>query len=223
MRKVFQASEPKLGDAASPHKEQAVMSHAIIGTGHIGGALASHFGRKGIEVRLANRSGGAALADLARKLGPSVKPVSVKEALSADIVVLGVPFTSVADAVRDAAAWNGRIVVDATNAVGVPPSALAGRLSTQIVAEAVPGARVVKAFNTLFAAVLAQDPVENGGHRVVFMSGDDDGANKEVARLVEQLGFAPVVLGPIAEGGRLQQFGAPLAGLNLLQHPNPGR
>jgi predicted dinucleotide-binding enzyme len=198
-----------------------VTTHSIIGTGHIGSALASHFGRKGIEVGIANRTGGASLADLASKLGPSVKPVSVKEALGAGIVFLAIPFPSVGETVRDAGAWGGRIVVDATNA-RLPPGELADRLSTEIVADAVRGARVVKAFNTMFAAVLAQDPVQNGGHRVVFMSGDDEAANKDVAGLVERLGFSAVVLGGIAQGGRLQDFGAPLVGLNLLRYPNQG-
>jgi len=194
------------------------MNYAVVGTGHIGGALASQFARKGIEVCIANRTGAASLA---RELGPSVKAVPVKEALRADVVFLAVPFSAVRDTVQEAGDWGGRIVVDATNAVRVPASELGGRLSTEIVAEAVPGARVVKAFNTLFAAVLARDPVQDGGRRVVFLSGDDDGANREIARLVERLGFAPVSLGRISEGGRLQHFGAPLVGLNLLQHPNP--
>jgi predicted dinucleotide-binding enzyme len=198
-----------------------VTTHSIIGTGHIGSAIASHFGRNGIEVGIANRSGGAALADMARELGPSVKPVSVEEALGADIVFLAVPFTSVSEVVRDAGAWGGRIVVDATNA-RLPPGQLAGRLSTEVVADAVAGARVVKAFNTMFAAVLAQDPVQHGGHRVVFMSGNDEAANKDVAGLVERLGFSAVVLGRITEGGRLQDFGAPLVGLNLVRYPNQG-
>jgi predicted dinucleotide-binding enzyme len=198
-----------------------VTTHSIIGTGHIGSALASHFGRKGIEVGIANRAGGASLADMARKLGASVKPVSVVEALGAEIVFLAIPFTSVDEVVRDAGPWGGRIVVDATNA-RLPPGSLAGRLSTEVVADAVRGARVVKAFNTMFAAVLAQHPVQNGGHRVVFMSGNDEAANKEVAGLVERLGFSAVVLGRLTDGGRLQDFGAPLVGLNLLRHPNQG-
>ncbi|HEY4179360.1 MAG TPA: NADPH-dependent F420 reductase [Kofleriaceae bacterium] len=196
------------------------MTHSIIGTGHIGGALAAQFARKGIDVQIANRSGADSLA---RKLGPSVKAVSMSEALTAGIVVLAVPFGSVSDAVRGSGAWNGRIVVDATNAIGSSPSQLGGRLSTEVVAAAVPGARVVKAFNTLFAAVLAEDPVKDGGHRVVFMSGDDEDANRDVAALVDRLGFAPVILGRLAQGGVLQHFGAPLVGLNLLQHPNPKR
>jgi predicted dinucleotide-binding enzyme len=199
------------------------MTHSIIGTGHIGGALAMQFVRKGIDVQIASRSGGDSLADLARKLGPHAKAVPVADALAAGMVFLAVPFTSVSDVVRDVRAWNGRIVVDATNAIGIPPGDLGGRLSTEVVASAVPGARVVKAFNTIFAAVLAEDPVQNGGHRVVFMSGNDEGANQEVAALVEQLGFAPVVLGALTAGGRLQDFGAPLVGLNLVRYPNPGR
>jgi predicted dinucleotide-binding enzyme len=190
-----------------------VTTYSIIGTGHIGRALASHFGRKGIQVGIANRTGSE---DLARELG--VKAVSVQEALAADIVVLAVPFTAIAELVRDAPAWNNRIVVDATNVRG-GAAQLGGRLSTEVVADAVRGARVVKAFNTLFAAVLAQDP---GGHRVVFLSGNDDTANSEVATLVERLGFAPVVLGRLTEGGRLQDFGAPLVGLNLLRYPDQG-
>jgi 8-hydroxy-5-deazaflavin:NADPH oxidoreductase len=198
-----------------------VTTYSIIGTGHIGSALASQFGRTGIDVGIANRTGGATLADMARKLGPSVQPVSIQDALGAGIVFLAVPFTSVNEVVRDAGAWGGRIVVDATNA-RLPAGQLAGRLSTEIVAELVRGARVVKAFNTMFAAVLAQDPIQHGGHRVVFMSGNDEAANQEVAGLVERLGFSAVVLGAITEGGRLQDFGAPLVGLNLLRYPNQG-
>lgn len=193
------------------------MTYSILGTGHIGGALAAQFARSGIDVRIASRKGPASLVELARGLGPSVTAVSIPDALAADVVFLAVPFPAVVDAVRAAGAWNGRIVVDATNAVNVPAAALGGRLSTEIVASAAPGARVVKAFNTMFAAVLAQDPAVHGGRRVVFMSGDDAAANREVAALAERLGFAPVVLGGITEGGRLQHFGAPLVGLNLLQ------
>jgi predicted dinucleotide-binding enzyme len=196
------------------------MINAIIGSGRIGGALASQFARKRIEVGIANKRGPASLAGLVQELGPSVKAVSVREALTADVVFLAVPFTAVRDTVRDARDWNNRIVVDATNVRG-PTAELGGRLSTEVVADLVPGARVVKAFNTMFAAVLAQDPAQADGHRVVFLSGDDDRANNDVAHLVERLGFAPVVLGRLAEGGRLQNFGAPLVGLNLIKYPNP--
>jgi 8-hydroxy-5-deazaflavin:NADPH oxidoreductase len=196
------------------------MNTAIVGSDRIGGALASQFARKRIEVGIANKRGPASLASLVQDLGSSVKAVSVQEALRADVVCLAVPFTAVRETVREAQDWNGRIVIDATNVRG-PTAELGGRLSTEVVSDLVPGARVVKAFNTMFAAVLAQDPAQGDGQRVVFLSGNDDRANEEVARLVERLGFAPVVLGRLTEGGRLQNFGAPLVGLNLVKHPNP--
>jgi predicted dinucleotide-binding enzyme len=145
----------------------------------------------------------------------------VPDAARADVVILAVPFTAVPEAVRDTPAWAGRIVVDATNAIDFPaftPKDLGGRPSTEIVAEAVPGARVVKAFNTLPAAILAADPAQDGGRRILFVSGDDPAANAEIAKLIERLGFASITLGKLAEGGRLQQFGAPLVAQNLTKH-----
>ncbi|MBK4720884.1 NADPH-dependent F420 reductase [Azospirillum sp. YIM DDC1] len=194
-------------------------TYAILGSGAIGAAVAGQFARKGIEVLLANSRGPETLADLAHDLGTSVVPASVRDALAADIVILAVPYDAVGDAVHGAPDWNGRIVVDATNAIDFPaftPRDLADRPSTHIVAEAVPGARVVKAFNTLPAAVLAKNPQDNG-RRVLFVSGDDDGANTEVAGLIERLGYAAIPLGPIAEGGRLQQFGGALMVHSLIK------
>ena len=195
------------------------MSYAIIGSGAIGSAVARAFARKGIEVVIANSRGAASLGALTRSLGDTVRAAELTEALAADIVILAVPFDAVGKAVSGAGAWNKRIVVDATNAIDFPaftPRDL-GRPSTQIVAEQVPGARVVKAFNTIPAAILASDPADSGGARVLFVSGDDAPARQEVADLAEELGFAPIILGALDEGGRLQQFGAPLAGKNLLR------
>jgi predicted dinucleotide-binding enzyme len=196
------------------------MSYSIIGSGAIGSALAGHFASKGIEVLLANSRGPASLKDIVGKLGSKVQAATAKEAANADIVILAVPFPSVAGAVGGLTDWRGRIVVDATNAVDVPsftPTDLGGRLSSEIVAEAVPGARLVKAFNTLFSAVLAGTPVQGGGRRVIFISSDDVDAAAAVAALCEQLGFYPINLGRISEGGRLQHFGGPLSGQNLVR------
>jgi predicted dinucleotide-binding enzyme len=142
------------------------MTYAIIGSGAIGTALATQFARNNIDVLIANSRGPASLADLVGRLGKNIKAALVEEALKADIVILAVPFGSVPETVRDAAAWSGRIIVDATNAIDFPaftPKDLSGRLSTDVVAGYVPGARVVKAFNTLPAAVLASDPAKDGG------------------------------------------------------------
>ena len=196
------------------------MTYAIIGSGAIGTALAAQFARNDIDVLVANSRGPASLADLVGRLGKNIKAASVQEAVKADIVILAVPFGSVPETVRDAAAWNGRIIVDATNAIDFPaftPKDLGGRLSTDVVADFVPGARVVKAFNTLPAAVLASDPAKDGGHRVVFLSGNDAAAKADVATLIKSVGFAAIDLGKLAEG-RLAQFGGPLMVHNLLKH-----
>jgi predicted dinucleotide-binding enzyme len=195
------------------------MTFAILGSGAIGSALARRFAAGKIDVRLANTKGPESLAGLVRELGSVVKPVTAAEALRADMVILAIPFDAVPHAVKGVA-WDSRIVVDATNAIDFPaftPRDLGGRLSTEIVADAVPGARVVKAFNTLPAAILAADPVASGGRRVLFVSGDDTSARRAVTDLVERIGFAAVDLGRIAEGGRAQQFGGGVATRNLVQ------
>jgi predicted dinucleotide-binding enzyme len=198
------------------------VSFAILGSGAIGHALATQFARCGIDVLVANQRGPASLVDFARELGRNVVAVSVSDALRADVVVLAIPFSAVPDAVRGSGRWAGRIVVDATNAIEFPafsPKDLGGRASSDVVADAVPGARLVKAFNTIPAALLAAPPAQHGGRRVVFLSGNDVTANAEVAALVERLGFAAIDLGKINEGGRLQQFGAPLVAINLFEVP----
>src|SRR5437588_9640144 len=196
-----------------------IMTYAIIGSGAIGTALATQFARNDIDVPVANSRGPASLADLVGRLGTNIKAASVQEALKADIVILAVPFGSVPETVHNAAAWNGRIIVDATNAIDFPaftPKDLGGRLSTDVFADFVPGARVVKAFNTLPAAVLASDPAKDGGHRVVFLSGNDAAANADVATLIKRLGFSGIDLGKLADG-RLAQLCGPLMVHNLIK------
>jgi predicted dinucleotide-binding enzyme len=196
------------------------MKYAIIGSGAIGSALASHFVRRHVGALLANKSRAESLAAVAHKLGPEITGTSVEEALKADIVILAVPFGAVSEVVASASPWNGRIVVDATNAIDFPaftPMNLGGRPSSEIVAEQFPGARVVKAFNTLPAALLSSPAEADGGHRVLFLSGNDQGAKSEISRLAELFGFAPIDLGTLSEGGRLQQFGGPLPTLNLIK------
>jgi predicted dinucleotide-binding enzyme len=195
------------------------MTYAILGSGAIGTALARRFVAKGIDIAIANTKGQESLAGLVRELGSNVTPVTASEVLQADVVILAVPFDAVQNAVKDVE-WDSRIVVDATNAVDLPaftPRDLKGRLSTEIVADAVPGARVVKAFNTLQAATLGADPAVLGGRRVLFVSGDDSSARLAVVDLVERLGFAAVDLGGIAEGGRAQQFGGGVSGKEFVQ------
>jgi predicted dinucleotide-binding enzyme len=181
------------------------MTYSIIGFGKIGTAIARAFARQGIEVTVASTRSVEALAPLAAQLGPSVVARPMEGALGADVIILAVPFGVYRDVARAAKNWQGKVVVDAMNAIGVPPKELGGLPSTAAVAAAMPGATLVKAFNHLPAESLAQDPAVQGGRRVVFVSSDDDAASSQVADLARRLGFAPVLLGKIAEGGMLVQ------------------
>jgi len=181
------------------------MSYAIIGSGKVGQALATAFARKGLEVAIASRRSAEALAPIAKAIGPTISPKSLKDAVQADIVLLAVPFGTQKDIAKAAESWQGKIVIDVTNAYGVPPEELGNLPSSVVVSQAFPGAKLVKAFNSLPAEVLAEDPNVKGGRRVVLLSSDDEGAATQVATLIEQLGFAPVQLGKLAEGGLLIQ------------------
>lgn len=189
------------------------MKYAIIGSGAIGTAIARQFARQQLPVQIANSRGPASMTALVDELGPVILPVELHEALSADIVFLAVPFDAVKATLKDAPAWNNRIIVDTTNAIDFSdfsPADLGGRPSSDIIAEAAPGARLVKSFNTMFANVLARKPDEAHGRRVLFLSGNDKDANTTLAGLIERFGYAPIDLGPIAAGGLLQQFGGAL-------------
>ena len=197
------------------------MKIGIIGVGAIGSAFAGHLARAGHDLLLSNSRGGASLAELVRSLGPRARAASREEAAGAELVVLAVPWEQVPAALAGLPAWNGRILVDATNPVVQPGFRLAdldGRASTEVVASLASGARVVKAGNTLLAAVLASDPRQAGGNRVLFMCGDDAESKAVVKKLFGDIGFAPVDLGTLASAARLQQFpGGPLPTLNLVR------
>jgi predicted dinucleotide-binding enzyme len=178
------------------------MSYAIVGFGKIGQALAHAFARKNINVTVASRRPPEALAPEARAIGPTVVAKSLRDALKADTIILAVPFGEHREVAKALPSWEGKTVIDATNAFGVPPEELDGLLSSAFVAKSFTGAKVVKGFNHLVAATLATDPIVEGGHRVVFLSSDED-ATAPVADLAKQLGFAPVKLGKFNEGGAL--------------------
>ena len=199
------------------------MSYSIIGSGSVGAALARQFARSAIPVGIANSRGPQSIASLAKELGEQVVPMTLQDALRADVVLLAVPFGAHRDVAKALASWRGKVVIDLTNAYGVPLAELDHLPSSTVVARALPGAQLVKAFNHLPAGVLAQDPSGPGGRRVIFLSGDDDGAVRQVADLVERLGFAPIHLGKIAEGGQLVQARdktwAPLIFQDLFKKP----
>ena len=182
------------------------MSYAIIGFGKIGHALAKAFARNDIEVSVATTRDPESFASDAAAIGPTVIPKTLAEAVKADIIFLAVRFEAHADVSKALPTWKGKTIVDVTNAYGVAPEQLGGQPSSaKVVAQAFTGGRLVKGFNHLVAAVLDQDPAVHGGRRVVFLASDDDAAAAEIGALAEKLGFAPIKLGGLSEGGLLVQ------------------
>ena len=162
-------SSTRLADGALPEDrcgvttKEGLLTCSIIGFGAIGQALARTFARKGIEVMVASRRSPEALAPQARAIGPGVIPAPLEDALEGDIVFLAVPFARHGDLAQARSNWQGRIVVDVTNAFGVPVEDLGGLPSSAAVARGLPGARLVKGFNHLAARTLGADPDVNGG------------------------------------------------------------
>jgi predicted dinucleotide-binding enzyme len=212
------------------------MSIGIIGAGAIGSNVARLLAKSRIEATIANSRGPASLAPLIAELGPFIHADTREEAASADIVFVAVRWIDIEKALAGLPAWNGRIVIDATNAVeflepgspetkdptnplaayGIRAVNLGDTYSSAIVRELVPGARLVKAFNNLEAALLATPP--SNGQRAIFYSGDDAGAKAEVRKLIEQTGYFPVDLGPLGVGNALTSppFGS-LSGIDLVR------
>lgn len=181
------------------------MTYAIIGFGKIGHALAKAFARNGIDVSVATTRDPETFAADAAAIGPQIIPATMAQALKADIIFLAVRYESHPDVAKALPSWQGKTIVDVTNAYGVPPGELIEQSSAKVVARAFTGAKVVKGFNHLIAPILDQDPSIHGGKRVVFLASDDDGAAVEIAALAEKLGFAPIKLGALAVGGLLVQ------------------
>jgi predicted dinucleotide-binding enzyme len=202
------------------------MRYSVIGSGNIGSAVAQAFARADLAVEVATAKGVSAVGRLVAEIGDRVVPTEVSDALTADIVVLAVPFDAVRALVEQVPNWGGRIVVDATNAIDYSdfsPADLGGRPSSDLVEEWAVNARVVKAFGHTWARVLARDPGDGrGGRRVLFVSGNHPDANAEVGALIARMGFEPIDLGRNDQGGLLQQFGGPLTTRSFISQPIGG-
>ncbi len=197
-------------------------SIGILGAGAIGTALARRMVAAGLpDIAIGNSRGPSTLDGLVAEIGGALRAADIDEVTRADLVVLAVPWSRIPAAVSGVADWEGRIVVDTTNPIEAPLFRVAdldGRTSSEVVAEMVPGARVVKACNTLPPHVLGADPRHAGGRRVIVYSGDDTDAKADVAALLDRLGYAGIDLGGLATGGALHQFpGGPFPTLNLIR------
>jgi predicted dinucleotide-binding enzyme len=192
----------------------------IIGAGRIAQSIARLLLRNGYQVFISNSRESSSLKSIIDTLGDGAIAVTGKEAAEKEIVILALPWNSLS-AVTALTDWKGKLVIDATNHFvnHTPPMQLADlgeKSSSEVTASFVPGARLVKAFNTLYFELLAQDPVDSGGNRVLFISGDDGEVKKIVSELIVSVGFVALDLGSLRTGGRLQQAGGSLAGKNLI-------
>ena len=198
------------------------MKIAIIGSGKIGSTAARLFIGAGHEVAIANRRGPQSLEPLQRELGAALQPASIEDAVRfGDVVLVAVPLHAI-DALP-AASFAGKIVVDANNYYPnrdghIPELDRDETTSSELLARHLPGARVVKAFNTMYYATLGEagDPSKPEDDRLaLFVAGDDQQAKQVAIGLIEQLGFAAMDTGSLADGGRRQHPGSPIYNTNL--------
>ena len=194
------------------------MQIGIIGAGHIGSALAANFIRAGHTVAIANSRGPESLADLVGRLGPGARAVSAAEAADfGEVVVETIPFGKVPT--LSALPLVGKVVIDTANYYPQRDGQieLGGLSQGAWVARQLPGVRVVKAFNAIAAADLAQDgdpsqPLEE--RRAIYVASDDEDAKQSVMRLVEEMGFAALDTGSLQDSA-VHQTDGPLYGQKL--------
>ncbi|HEX9340456.1 MAG TPA: NAD(P)-binding domain-containing protein [Thermoplasmata archaeon] len=194
------------------------MRIGIIGAGHIGGTAARLFARAAHQVAVSNSRGPATLASLVSSIGPNAKAASPEDAVKfGEAVLLALPWRKKAE-LPPAELFEGKIVIDAMN-----PYAATGRVidlgestSSEEVAKRLPGARLVKAFNTMGWNTLAggSRPAHEGRF-VVFVAGDDADAKATVTELIDSIGFATLDTGSLREGGRRQAPDTPIYGRPL--------
>src|SRR5262245_919949 len=198
------------------------MRFGTIGAGAVALAFAREALARGHEVVLSSRRGPGVLVDKVAELGHRAYAASVEEAASLDYVLLAVPWRDVEAALKRLPAWNGRVLIDATNTiVETSPKLVLADLgdkgASEVVAALAPGARIVEAFNSIVTARFNEGPMQNGGRRVIFVSGDHPEPKAFIKQLIESFGFTAIDLGSLATGGRLQQAGGPLAGRDLVE------
>jgi len=192
-----------------------------IGAGNVAQTIARDALAAGHQVILSNSRGPDSLAELVSQLGANASAGTVAEAARADIVILAVGWDQVPAALRDLPGWDGRIVIDATNqwhhddpGSGVD---LGDQTGSEHIATLMPGARIIKAFNTVFMNVVADSAHRSDGRLVIFLAGDDTDAKATVSTFIDSLGLAPVDLGELRQGGRLMQAGGPLIALHVVE------
>src|SRR6516225_5539884 len=198
------------------------MEIGTIGAGALAQAFTKRALKAGHKVKLSNGRGPDSLREIVNRLGPGAMAATKEEALTCEMALLAVPWDNVPETLASLPKWKNQILIDGTNPfhgkAGKFTRADVGNLSTsQLIAALAPGARVVKALNTMIVPTLEADPIVNGARRVAFISADDDGAKRQVENLLTGFGYSVIDLGNLRDGGLIQQAGGPLAGRNLLE------
>ena len=195
----------------------------FIGSGPLTQALAHHLVAAQMPVLISNSRGPDSLTELVAELGETAHAVTVEQAADADVVILALPFGRVPELAQVVPDWTGRIVIDATNQFAEYTPAYRGHVDlgeetgSEWVARHLPGATIIKAFNAMYATYLSPDPRHHDGRQVVFYAGDDTTACAEFDQLISRLGFAPVRVGGLRDGGKLMQLGGPLSTLHVIK------
>jgi predicted dinucleotide-binding enzyme len=199
------------------------MNIGIIGAGHIGGTAARLFAKAGHQVAVSNSRGPASLRSLAAEIGPQAHAMNVEDAARfGSVVLLAVPWRT-PEALPAPELVAGKIVIDAMNPYGPGGEILelGATTSSEEVRKRLPGARLVKAFNTIYyqhLATLGNSSLPLEERYAIFVAGDDAEAKQAVARLIEEIGFAPVDNGGLVEGGRRQQPGSAIYNRPMTAH-----
>jgi predicted dinucleotide-binding enzyme len=195
----------------------------VIGSGEVARAIAKHAVASGYSVLLSNSRGPESLSEIVTALGERARAVSVADAVDGDLVIVAVPFVKVPELVEAVPDRTGRLVVDVTNQFARYHPTYSGfvdlgeETGSEWVARHLPGAAVIKAFNTMYAGYIAADPHHDERRQIVFYATDDTSARAAFARFVDDLGFAPVSVGGLHDGGRLMQLDGPLSAVHALR------
>ena len=190
------------------------MHITLIGTGNMGSALARQLTRAGHTVRITARDPAKAQALAAANPG-AVAAVPADALAGSDVIIVATGYADAVPALRALGSLAGKIVIDITNPLTADYMGLTLGYDTSAaegIAKAVPDAEVVKAFNTLFAQVLADGPqFADGQIAPAFFAGDSERAKQTAQALIESLGFTPIDAGPLKNARYLE----PLAALNI--------
>jgi predicted dinucleotide-binding enzyme len=204
------------------------MKIGIVGAGKMGQALAALFAKAGHEVCLSNSRGPDSLDTVISDLGPRCRAANVEECVeSSEVVVLATPWGNTADAVGSVELWAGKIVIDTTNNRRAPgPDGvidIGDAVSSELVAEMVPGARLVKAFNATPIPMMIAALQSGDARNAIYIAADDALAKSTVATLISSIGGEAVDVGDLHSGGALIGTSGPLPGTLEMLTPEDAR